>query len=97
VSAPEVDYLSAVLRLTESGRGEVREFHVSPHFDAPKIELSIIEGVTAEDEAFVILNRRQIECLADFLTAWLARATIAPAPSSGPGPARSPSTPASGA
>jgi hypothetical protein len=67
----DVAYLSAALELQESGRGEVRKVVVSPLFDNPQIELSIV-GID-DEEACLLLNRRQIECLADFLTAWLGR------------------------
>jgi hypothetical protein len=61
---PDVDYLSAALELTESGRGEMRKLALSPCFDEPRMEISVVE-------AAVVLNRRQIECLADFLAGWL--------------------------
>jgi hypothetical protein len=70
---PDTDYLSATLELDESGRGEMRKLALSPCFDEPRMQLSIVEAVE-DDEAVIALNRRQIECLADFLVAWLGRA-----------------------
>lgn len=69
MSDPDVDYLSVSLDFTESGNGEVRKLALSPCFDEPRMEFSIVEPV--EDEAPITLNRRQIECLAGFLAAWL--------------------------
>ena len=68
---PDVDYLHARLMLTESGRGEVRELLVEPQFDEPRVELSILDK--GDEEANVVVNRSQIECLVDFLAAWLVR------------------------
>jgi hypothetical protein len=68
---PDVDYLCVSLDLTESGNGEMRKLALSPCFDKPRMEFSIVEGGEEEDETVLILNRRQIECLADFLAAWL--------------------------
>jgi hypothetical protein len=80
MSAPEVDYLSVSLELTESAHGETTVLRVSPIFDRPQIELEI---ETFEDEEgdgpCLTLNRRQIECLCDFLVSWLARTPAAPA------------------
>jgi hypothetical protein len=70
---PDTDYLSATLELNESGNGEMRKLALAPLFDAPRMEISIVEAVE-DDEGFITLNRRQIECLADFLVAWLGRA-----------------------
>ena len=71
VALPDVEYLSATLELVESGAGEVRKLAIVPFFDAPRMEISIVGG---DDEEAIALNRRQIECLSDFLTAWLGRA-----------------------
>ena len=89
---PDVDYLSARLMLTESGRGETRELVVEPCFDEPRVELSILDK--GDEEASVVVNRSQIECLVDFLTAWLVRdharrATTAAEASTPPSTARS--------
>ena len=70
---PDTDYLSATLELNESGNGEMRKLAFTPLFDTPRMEISIVEAVE-DDEAVITLNRRQIECLADFLVAWLGRA-----------------------
>jgi hypothetical protein len=70
---PDTDYLSASLELNESGNGEMRKLALRPLFDAPRMEISIVEAVE-DDEGVITLNRRQIECLADFLVAWLGRA-----------------------
>lgn len=66
-----IDYLSAVLRLTESRTGETTELHVAPQFDEPLMDISIVDDPANETD--IVLNRRQIECLTDFLVAWLAR------------------------
>lgn len=71
---PDVEYLSARLELVESGNGEDRRLEVSPLFDRPRIEIGFLPYIDGDTEAFVSLNRRQIECLSDFLIAWLARA-----------------------
>ena len=71
---PAVDYLYASLDLNESGNGEMRHFAVRPYFDEPRMEISIREHLDADDRTWIILNRRQIECLTDFLVAWLGRA-----------------------
>jgi hypothetical protein len=99
---PDVDYLHARLMLTESGRGEVRELLVEPFFDEPRVELSILDNGDEYEEVCVVVNRSQIECLVDFLTAWLVRdharrATTAPAASTPPSTARSEATPPSAA
>lgn len=73
MSAPNVDYLSATLELIESARGEMTKLLIRPFFDEPRMEIEI-EECEAEDPALIILNRRQIECLADFLAAWLSHA-----------------------
>ena len=72
---PDVDYLSASLELNESGNGEMGKLTVSPLFDQPRIQVAVHPADEAEDadEVFVELNRAQIECLADFLAAWLKR------------------------
>ena len=69
MSEREVPYLSAVLELTESVVPEVKKLHVTPLFDQATIEISLDE----EGEEFIQLNRRQIECLVDFLSGWLSR------------------------
>jgi hypothetical protein len=71
---PDVDYLSVSLSLTESGHGETAKFNVLPLFDQPRMELHVENGHDVDDGTFVILNRRQIECLSDFLRSWLERA-----------------------
>jgi hypothetical protein len=71
IKPPDVDYLCARLMLTESGRGETRELLVEPCFDEPRVELSILNR--GDEEANVVVNRSQVECLVDFLAAWLVR------------------------
>lgn len=69
-----IDYLSATLELTESVVGETTKLRLMPEFDAPVMEVIIDQGEgPLEDHAEVMLNRRQIECMVDFLSAWLAR------------------------
>ena len=70
---PDTDYLSASLELNESGNGELRKLTLTPLFDAPRMEISIVDAADEDKEAFIALNRRQIECAADFLAAWLGR------------------------
>ena len=68
------NYLSATLELTESVIPEETKLRLTPQFDEPVMELEIDQGEAPdEDRAEVFLNRRQIECLVDFLSAWLAR------------------------
>ena len=67
-----IEYLSATLELTESRIGETAKLCLTPEFDRPLMEVEIDEGEEGEDLALVVLNRRQIECLVDFLSAWLA-------------------------
>ena len=75
---PDTDYLSASLELNESGNGEMRKLTASPLFDKPRMQIAVIDGNKDEDddeyEVFVELNRAQIQCLTDFLVAWLQHA-----------------------
>jgi hypothetical protein len=74
MSDDDVNYLSATLELTESVIGETNKLCLTPRFDEPVMELEIDQGEgPLEDRAEVTLNRRQIECMVDFLSAWLAR------------------------
>ena len=69
-----IKYLSATLELTESVIGETKKLCLTPEFDRPVMEVILDQGEGPfEDRAEVVLNRRQIECLVDFLSAWLAR------------------------
>lgn len=68
-----VDYLSASLELHNSGPGEDGKLVVTPLFDHPRVEVHIEDGWKDDDGLWIILNRAQIECLSDFLVAWLAR------------------------
>ena len=68
-----INYLSATLELTESVIGETTKLCLTPEFDRPVMTVEIDAEEPGEDPAEVILNRRQIECLVDFLSAWLAR------------------------
>ena len=69
----KINYLSATLELTESAIGETTKLRLTPEFDRPIMVLEIDQDEPEEDHAEVILNRRQIECMVDFLSAWLAR------------------------
>jgi hypothetical protein len=79
MSGPEVDYLHVSLELTESAHGETTVLRVSPIFDRPQIELQIETFEHEGEGPCLTLNRRQIECLCDFLVSWLARTPAAPA------------------
>jgi len=68
---PDVDYLSASLELIESGNGEMRKLAFTPLFDKPRMQISVVDEPA--DETCVELNRAQIQCLSDFLAAWLER------------------------
>lgn len=86
--APSVDsvygscagYLSCALTLHDSGPGETGELRFSPSFDDPVVEITVDGGREddsaygeANDARWVILNRKQVECLNEFITDWLAR------------------------
>ena len=58
----------ASLELNESAHGEMAKFVVAPFFDQPRMEVHVNEGHNDDDGAWMILNRRQIECLSDFLS-----------------------------
>jgi hypothetical protein len=73
MSEHRANYLSATLELTESVVPETTKLCLTPLFDEPVMEVEIDEGDPGEDRALVTLNPRQIECLVDFLSAWLAR------------------------
>ena len=70
---PNVDYLSASLELNESAHGEMAKFVVVPRYGDPQMEFHVNGGQDDDDGAWMILNRRQVECLSDFLLSWLAR------------------------
>ena len=58
-----------MLELTESVTPEEKKLRVDPLFDQPAIQITLNE----DGDPFIQLNPRQIECLVDFLNAWLKR------------------------
>ena len=78
MSYPDVNYLSVSLELNESGNGEMKKLTASPQFDTPRMQIAVIDDYKDKDddeyEVFVELNRAQIQCLTDFLVAWLQHA-----------------------
>jgi cob(I)alamin adenosyltransferase len=68
----DCDYLSATLELTESVVPEEKTLKIMPRFNTELVEINFDDSDESED-TFLVLNRRQIECLVDFLGAWLKR------------------------
>ena len=75
------DYLSATLRLTASVTPEATDLVVAPQFSEAVIVFSIEPCLDDnEDHPEIFLNRKQVQCLSDFLRAWLKTTLDNPIP-----------------